>query len=78
MEEVLVPDGISTDQNRWISEILAREQAKLRQFIRKRVPNEGDAEDIFQDVFLAVWAKRRQYRFPRPLLWRLSERDVGN
>jgi RNA polymerase sigma factor (sigma-70 family) len=64
MEEVLVPDGISTDQNRRISEILAREQAKLRQFIRKRVPNESDAEDIFQDVFYELVAA---YRLMKPV-----------
>ena len=64
MEEVLVPDGISTDQNRRISEILAREQARLRQFIRKRVPDEGDAEDIFQDVFYELVAA---YRLMKPI-----------
>ena len=51
MEEVLSPDGITTDQNRRISEAIAREQARLRQFISRRVPDQGDAEDIFQDVF---------------------------
>ncbi|HEY3455464.1 MAG TPA: sigma-70 family RNA polymerase sigma factor [Bryobacteraceae bacterium] len=64
MEEVLIPDGISTDQNRRISEILAREQARLRQFIRKRVPDESDAEDIFQDVFYELVAA---YRFMKPV-----------
>ncbi len=61
---MLVPDGISTDQNRRISEILAREQARLRQFIRKRVPDESDAEDIFQDVFYELVAA---YRFMKPM-----------
>lgn len=51
MEEVLSSDGVTTDQNRRLSETIAREQARLRQFIRKRVPDPGDAEDIFQDVF---------------------------
>ena len=51
MEKVLSPDGITTDQNRRISETIAREQSRLRQFIAKRVPDQGDAEDIFQDVF---------------------------
>ena len=51
MEEVLSTDGVITDQNRRISETIAREQARLRQFIRKRVPDDGDAEDIFQEVF---------------------------
>ena len=44
-------DGGTADQNRRISETIAQEQARLRQFIRKRVPDEGDAEDIVQDVF---------------------------
>jgi len=51
MEDVLSTDGVITDQNRRISETIAREQARLRQFIRKRVPDDGDAEDIFQEVF---------------------------
>lgn len=52
MEDVLVgSDGGTADQNRRISETIAREQARLRQFIRKRVSDDGDAEDIVQDVF---------------------------
>ncbi len=51
MEEVLSADGVTTEQNRRISETIAREQARLRQFIRNRVPDAGDAEDIFQEVF---------------------------
>jgi RNA polymerase sigma factor (sigma-70 family) len=34
-----------------ISEVVKREQARLRNFIRRRVPDAGDAEDILQDVF---------------------------
>jgi len=64
MEEVLSTDGITTDQNRRISETIAREQARLRQFIRKRVPDEGDAEDIFQDVFYELVAA---YRLMKPV-----------
>jgi len=51
MEKVLSSDGVTIDQNRRISETIAREQARLRQFIRKHVPDHGDAEDIFQEVF---------------------------
>jgi RNA polymerase sigma factor (sigma-70 family) len=40
-----------TEQDRQISEIVAEERSRLRNFIRKRVPNEADAEDILQDVF---------------------------
>ena len=39
------------DQDRRISEARAREQSRLRNFIRKRVPNADDVEDILQEVF---------------------------
>jgi RNA polymerase sigma factor (sigma-70 family) len=34
-----------------ISDVVTREQSRLRNFIRRRVPDPGDAEDILQDVF---------------------------
>jgi RNA polymerase sigma factor (sigma-70 family) len=34
-----------------LAEIVAREQSRLRNFIRRRVPDALDAEDILQDVF---------------------------
>lgn len=34
-----------------LTEIVAREQSRLRNFIRRRVPDAHDAEDILQDVF---------------------------
>jgi RNA polymerase sigma factor (sigma-70 family) len=38
-------------QRRPISEIVAEEGARLRNFIRRRVPDPSDAEDIAQEVF---------------------------
>ena len=40
-----------TEQDRQISEIIAEERSRLRNFIRKRVPDPSDAEDIVQEVF---------------------------
>src|SRR5450755_3923371 len=40
-----------TEQNRQISEIVAEERSRLRNFIRRRVPDPSDAEDIVQEVF---------------------------
>src|SRR5438067_13043073 len=39
------------EQDRQISEIIAKERSRLRNFIRRRVPDPSDAEDIVQDVF---------------------------
>ena len=40
-----------TEQDRQISEIIAEERSRLRNFIRRRVPDRSDAEDIVQEVF---------------------------
>jgi RNA polymerase sigma factor (sigma-70 family) len=40
-----------TERDRQISEIIAEERYRLRNFIRRRVPDPRDAEDILQDVF---------------------------
>jgi RNA polymerase sigma factor (sigma-70 family) len=40
-----------TEQNLQISEVIAEERSRLRNFIRKRVPNEADVEDLLQEVF---------------------------
>src|SRR6478609_2298521 len=40
-----------TDQDRQISEVVAVEGGRLRNFIRRRVADPRDAEDILQEVF---------------------------
>ena len=45
---------LTADQNRQISETVAREGPRLRNFIRKRVVDPLDAEDILQDVFFEL------------------------
>ena len=42
---------MTLEQDRRISETVARERSRLRNFIRSRVADPGDAEDILQDVF---------------------------
>ena len=39
------------EQDRQISKIVAEEGFRLRKFIRRRVPDPADAEDILQEVF---------------------------
>jgi RNA polymerase sigma-70 factor (ECF subfamily) len=38
----------------------------LLTFIQRMVGDRHRGEELFQEVFLAVWTKRRQYEFPRP------------
>jgi len=42
------------EQDRQISAIIAEERPRLRNFIRRRVPDPADVEDIVQDVFFKL------------------------
>jgi len=44
-------ERMTLEQDQRISEAVKREQSRLRNFIRRRVPDPRDAEDILQDVF---------------------------
>ena len=44
-------EWMAIEPDLWISEVVKREQSRLRNFIRRRVPDPRDAEDILQDVF---------------------------
>jgi RNA polymerase sigma factor (sigma-70 family) len=42
---------MALEQDQRISDVVKRERSRLRNFIRRRVPDPRDAEDILQDVF---------------------------
>src|SRR5436190_4316394 len=46
-----VTERMALEQDQRISEVVRREQSRLRNFIRRRVPDPRDADDILQDVF---------------------------
>ena len=49
--DVPVSTSAMTEQERQIAEIVAKERPRLRNFIRRRVADPSDVEDIVQDVF---------------------------
>ncbi len=51
MSDAASLDRMALEQDQRISEVVNREQSRLRNFIRRRVPDPRDAEDILQDVF---------------------------
>ncbi|HLX06766.1 MAG TPA: RNA polymerase sigma factor [Thermoanaerobaculia bacterium] len=53
-----------SEQDERISAAVAREQHRLRRFIRKWVADEGEAEDILQDVFYELV---EAYRLLQPI-----------
>ncbi len=64
MDTTLTPDALMAEQNKRITETIAREHGRLRNFIRRRVPDSGDAEDVLQDVFIEFV---EAYRLPAPI-----------
>src|SRR5437879_6599556 len=51
MDEALRKTWPMAEQDQRISEVVKRERFRLRNFIRRRVPDPRDAEDILQEVF---------------------------
>ena len=51
MDEALRKPWPMAEQDQRISEVVKREGARLRNFIRRRVPDPLDAEEVLQDVF---------------------------
>ena len=51
MHDAASLDRMTLEQDQRISDVVTREQSRLRNFIRRRVPDPGDAEDILQEVF---------------------------
>jgi RNA polymerase sigma factor (sigma-70 family) len=64
MDEALERQWLTAQQDERISEAVDREYAGLRRFIRKRVADPGEAEDILQDVFYELI---EAYRLMKPV-----------
>ena len=64
MKQTLGLEWMTAEQDQRISEEIGREQRRLRNFIRKRVADDGDAEDILQDVFYELV---EAYRLMKPV-----------
>lgn len=51
MRNAATLEQMALEQDQRISDVVTRERSRLRSFIRRRVPDSADAEDILQDVF---------------------------
>jgi len=47
-------EPMALEQDRQIADVVERERSRLLGFIRRRVPDPGDAEDVLQDVLYAL------------------------
>jgi RNA polymerase sigma factor (sigma-70 family) len=64
MDQALIKQWMMTEQDQRISEAIDRERPRLRNFIRRRVPDPSDAEDILQEVFYELL---EAYRLTQPI-----------
>ncbi len=64
MKETLTTDWMASQQDQRIAEAVRQEKGRLWNFIRRRVPDAGDAEDILQDVFYELV---EAYRLMQPI-----------
>jgi RNA polymerase sigma factor (sigma-70 family) len=54
MKDAAGLERMPLEQDQRITEVVQRERSRLGQFIRRRVPDRRDAEDVLQDVFFAL------------------------
>jgi RNA polymerase sigma factor (sigma-70 family) len=64
MDQALRKQWTMAEQDQRISEAIDRERNRLRNFIRRRVPDQEDAEDVLQDVFYELV---EAYRLMKPV-----------
>ncbi|MBI1375167.1 MAG: sigma-70 family RNA polymerase sigma factor [Phycisphaera sp.] len=64
-DEHLMQDVVR-GQHDCLEPLMRRYASPLLTFIKRMVGDHQKSEDLFQEVFLAVWDKRRQYEYPRP------------
>src|SRR6516165_1306534 len=64
MEDVLPRSPGKNDDDHRIAETFRQEQSRLRNFIRRRVADDADIEDILQDVFSELV---EAYRLMQPI-----------
>src|SRR5689334_12862224 len=64
MDAALARHRMVSEQNQQIAEAVRRESGRLRAFIRRRVRDDGETEDILQDVLYELVAA---YRRVQPL-----------
>jgi RNA polymerase sigma-70 factor (ECF subfamily) len=57
---------VANGKREQLEPLLRRYAGPLLTFIDRMIGDRHRSEELFQEVFLAVWTKRRQYQFPRP------------
>ena len=71
MGKIVEPDEqlmaqVALDKREPLGTLLRRYASPLLTFIQRSIGDRHRSEELFQEVFLAVWTERKRYQFPRP------------
>jgi RNA polymerase sigma-70 factor (ECF subfamily) len=58
--------AVANGQPHVLEELVRRHGGPLLAFLQRVLGDRHRGEEVFQEVFLAVWVKRHLYQFPRP------------
>ena len=56
---------LARGEREYLEPLVRRYASPLLTFIRRMIGDRHRSEELFQEIFLAVWTKREQYQFPR-------------
>ena len=79
MDQTLTKQWLSLQQDQQISETIERESPRLRNFIRKRVADRSDVEDILQEVFyefVEAWQMMKPVEQATAWLYRVARNRI--
>jgi DNA-directed RNA polymerase specialized sigma24 family protein len=57
---------VAAGKRECVGPLLRRHASGLLTFIQRMIGDRHRSEELFQDVFLAVWTGRHRYQYPRP------------
>jgi RNA polymerase sigma-70 factor (ECF subfamily) len=58
--------AVARGQTTALETLVRRHGGRLLAFLQRLIGDRHHGEELFQEVFLAVWAKRHHYAYPRP------------
>lgn len=75
MQDEWLMAKVATGERASLETLVRRYATPLLTFIQRMIGDRHRSEELFQEVFLAVWLKRKQYKFPklfRPWLYAIA------
>jgi RNA polymerase sigma-70 factor (ECF subfamily) len=58
--------AVARGQNEALTTLIRRHATPLLSFLHRMTGDYHGSEELFQEIFLAVWCKRQGYEYPRP------------